>query len=541
MMVKHWKKGVVLTVAASMMLSACGNGGKKEPSASNSPAAGSGSPAASAPASATPKAKEKITLNWFVPASANTSLPDASKDFVLQAIEQKFNVDLKLTYMATGTDYITKINALLASTPPDMWVDQNGDGGNKYALDGLLADLTNFVSPATMPNYFKNWTTDDEVKRYQIQNGFFRAPLPYMKRTYRIYYIRKDWLDTLGMKIPTTYDEYYNVIKAFTEKDPDGNGKADTFGFSTAGSGANLGYEWPEWANQKLLFPTFIENNSIVDGTMSPKMETVLDQVAKLTADRLVDPDWYLNKSPQHIEKAIQGKVGVVMGTTKDFALDSNAQGLQFRTKQINPKAEWQPFTMVGDTPLSNKLGPSYPFLIAKSVAEKDPEKVRRTVEILDWLAGEEGYMLTHFGQEGKDYTRDGKTITINADNFNNDVVKQGNFLKIWSFFTQETVQPQVFGLSVIDPKETDRDRAIIKFLDEQPANNYIGTSLTPPQGFDLAGFRKRQNELFSKAIFEDKSGKNWPAYREELLSKYKASDLFAKYNEDLKKAGIIK
>jgi ABC-type glycerol-3-phosphate transport system substrate-binding protein len=43
-------------------------------------------------------------------------------------------------------------------------------------------------------------------------------------------HVRKDWLDKLGMKVPETMDEMYAVLKAFTEKDPDGNGKADTLG-----------------------------------------------------------------------------------------------------------------------------------------------------------------------------------------------------------------------------------------------------------------------------------------------------------------------
>ena len=38
--------------------------------------------------------------------------------------------------------------------------------------------------------------------------------------------IRQDWLDKLGLSMPTTVDEWYNVLKAF-RADPNGNGKAD--------------------------------------------------------------------------------------------------------------------------------------------------------------------------------------------------------------------------------------------------------------------------------------------------------------------------
>jgi ABC-type glycerol-3-phosphate transport system substrate-binding protein len=41
---------------------------------------------------------------------------------------------------------------------------------------------------------------------------------------------RKDWLDKLGMKVPQTLDEYTEVLKAFTFKDPKGTGRQDTYG-----------------------------------------------------------------------------------------------------------------------------------------------------------------------------------------------------------------------------------------------------------------------------------------------------------------------
>jgi len=49
-------------------------------------------------------------------------------------------------------------------------------------------------------------------------------------------FIRKDWREKLGMKQPQTWGELAALAKAFTEKDPDGNGKNDTYGFILPGS-----------------------------------------------------------------------------------------------------------------------------------------------------------------------------------------------------------------------------------------------------------------------------------------------------------------
>ncbi|MDU0106158.1 extracellular solute-binding protein, partial [Acinetobacter baumannii] len=42
--------------------------------------------------------------------------------------------------------------------------------------------------------------------------------------------IRTDWLKNVGLDMPETLDDFYEVLKAFKEKDPDGNGKDDTYG-----------------------------------------------------------------------------------------------------------------------------------------------------------------------------------------------------------------------------------------------------------------------------------------------------------------------
>jgi ABC-type glycerol-3-phosphate transport system substrate-binding protein len=61
-------------------------------------------------------------------------------------------------------------------------------------------------------------------KQYAIPNQYL---LKYFAQM-----IRMDWLDKLGLKVPTTMDEFREVARAFTLKDPDGNGKNDTYGTS---------------------------------------------------------------------------------------------------------------------------------------------------------------------------------------------------------------------------------------------------------------------------------------------------------------------
>lgn len=45
-------------------------------------------------------------------------------------------------------------------------------------------------------------------------------------------WLRTDWLTKLGLSEPKTWEEVLQISNAFTTKDPDGNGKADTFGIA---------------------------------------------------------------------------------------------------------------------------------------------------------------------------------------------------------------------------------------------------------------------------------------------------------------------
>lgn len=53
--------------------------------------------------------------------------------------------------------------------------------------------------------------------------------------------IRQDWLDNLNLQAPQTTDELYTVAKAFTDNDPDQNGKNDTYGIQLTNTSMGWG------------------------------------------------------------------------------------------------------------------------------------------------------------------------------------------------------------------------------------------------------------------------------------------------------------
>ncbi|MFK7693577.1 hypothetical protein [Paenibacillus sp. HJGM_3] len=522
---KKLRQVAALSLVSSLVLSACGSG-SDDPKPTDSAAGGS---------AATASAKPKLELKWFINAPNNSQLPAADLDFVKQAIDQKFNVDLKIEHMAAGADYTSKMNLKLSSgDTPDMFI-ATGVDSQKYIQDGVVADMTPYVTQQTMPNYFKYWVTQEELKRYQIEKVFKRAPLPFAKTQYQSYYVRKDWLDKLGLKMPETYEDMLTVMRAFANQDPDGNGKKDTYGYTAAGASTSIPRDFPQFANNGLIAAFMLEGDSFVDVGSDIRIGKSLDDLKKLLAENVVDPDWFVNKAGQQLEKAQQGKVGMVYTGTREFAFDNHPSSIQQKTKEITgvQTVDWQPFNPWAKTGVFSEALPGNPFLFG---VKTSPDKIKRSVEILDWLFSQEGYLMTHYGIENKHYKKTGNKIEVIPDAFKKDITDQGSFLNIYGSFTPAN-DYGLIGLELADSRETDRDRKILEKLKTYKYIPSIGTNVATPAGVNLSDFRKQMNQFHVNIVFDEKDASNWPKYRQEIMTKYGGKQIFESYAEQISAA----
>ncbi|WP_405892613.1 sugar ABC transporter substrate-binding protein [Streptomyces sp. NBC_00104] len=118
---------------------------------------------------------------------------------------------------------------------PDVMINDTALMGS-YQSQGLLEP----VDPAAIEGHDqitdKTWasTVGIDGEHYGI---------PYSRQAQTLM-IRTDWLKKLGLRAPTTWAEMIGVAKAFAERDPDGDGKKDTYGMVVPGSAQNGYAAW---------------------------------------------------------------------------------------------------------------------------------------------------------------------------------------------------------------------------------------------------------------------------------------------------------
>ncbi|TDF91215.1 ABC transporter substrate-binding protein [Paenibacillus piri] len=225
------KKAVQLLAVlccGSLLLSACSKNQAAPPSAEPK---GSPNAANVNPPGQFPVVKDKITLKAAIRGSS--LVEDLKTNGYTKWLENKTNVHVEWTILDEKS-YQEQLNLLLASgNLPDvlMNLDVSPEQQMIYGEQGMFVSFTDLIEKYG-ENTKKIFKEMPEVKSAVTAPGNKIYSLPYINECYHCsldykMYVYKPWLDKLGLKEPATLDEFYQMLKAFKEKDPNGNGKPD--------------------------------------------------------------------------------------------------------------------------------------------------------------------------------------------------------------------------------------------------------------------------------------------------------------------------
>jgi putative aldouronate transport system substrate-binding protein len=396
MLIKHRKLMLVSLTAclSASSLVACSSGDTKS-SSSASPAASTAASVAPTPAAVKPELK---SLQIWRKEDYNT-YPVAT--FLEKATGYKVSYD-----MLPQDKPQDKLNILIASGEPYDAVTIVGSTDFKalysdYAKKGALTDLGPLIDKYG-PN-IKAAVDPEALEAAKVDGKLFAIPTKSIPTVSTDLYIRQDWLDKVGLKMPTTLDELVTVLKAFKEKDPGGNGDTNiplTVGGDSSFIANIVGaFGLPNFWNDV--------NGKLTPRVLDPAFKDYATFVADLFKQGLIDKEFAANKAATTKEKFTSGKAGILMMNWSDVPTIADALAKNIPTA----KAAFIPALKGKDGKAGLSASKGFDRITFIPKASKHPE------DAIKWMNAKlekETFKTMAIGEENKHYTfKDGAYTPI--------------------------------------------------------------------------------------------------------------------------------
>lgn len=396
------KNAMALLAAAALVtgtLSGCGKGeGDAQQSASVSAAQG------------TP-GRETLTIG----VQTNPMVEDYETNYFTKMIEEQNNVDLEfIQFPADENDMKSKLSMMVSSNSelPDILCLNGLDETliYEYGSNGVLQPIEEYLNNADVAPQFHNIEKEVRDNIYALSKSPddhiygipSYDPWPWNEGSYRMW-INENWLDKLGLEIPETTEDFYQVLKAFVKEDPNGNSMNDEIGLVGAKDG---------WATSVIPFVMnsfvqtnpeknylYVENGAVKAAYTQDEWKQGLEFLHKLLEEGLLSPLSFTQDQSQ-LKALVQKKDGmagvVAAGSYSVFAAGT---GLEFDEMQLLEPLK-------GPEGIQRtSYNPTIPYKVW--FVTKDCENVEKAVQAGTWLYNEEASMVSIFGEKGVEWDDD--------------------------------------------------------------------------------------------------------------------------------------
>ena len=322
-----------------------------------------------------------------------------------KGLMEKTGVSITFLHPPTGQQQ-EQFNLLLADGDlPDImeysWMSYPG-GPEKAIADGNIISL-NDVIDQYCPNLKKYLEEHPEAdKQAKTDDGNYYM-FPFIRgddelRVTNGLWIRQDWLDDLGLTMPTTIDEWHDVLTAFKEQ------KGATAPFTYEYTMGALNETFPFQYSFSTTKNFYVGDDKKVHfGAAEENYKDYLAVMNQWYAEGLLDADIATQQFEQVSAKMTNGSSGASTGwagsragvwTTSALATDPN-YNLQPCPVPTSDKVSKVTMGQLENV-VPNQGG------VAITTSCKDVEAAAR---LLDWAYSEEGHMFYNFGTEGESYT----------------------------------------------------------------------------------------------------------------------------------------
>lgn len=314
-----------------------------------------------------------------------------------RCLKEMLNIQNDDVFRSKSEEYFTGIS-MMASTgdlPDVMLVDL--ETLNMLVNSDSIADLTEAYQNCTSQRIKNIYASYGEsfMDSVTFDNKIMALPGTNISDGPNLVWLRKDWMDKLGLSEPKTLDDVESIVKQFVQKDPGGNGNGNTVGLvcdTDLAGGCGYSSEYLMdivFANYDSYPMQWIRNSEgdIVYGSVQPEVKSALEHLNLMYQKGLLDSKFLMRTTNNIIDLITSGKCGSFFGPWW-----SANNPLQDAVKE-NPDADWRPYLISTDADGSTSYHTQNPngYYIVVRKGFQYPEIIFKMVSVMfDYIRNED-------------------------------------------------------------------------------------------------------------------------------------------------------
>lgn len=322
----------------------------------------------------------------------NDTYTDNAYTRYIKSVINVQNVDV---FEANDSQYDTNVSMVISmGSLPDIMVVSSQDEVEQLVEAGLIEDLTESYNNCISDRIRKMYESyGDSLKDMVTYDGKIMA-LPETNITDgpNLVWLRKDWMDKLGLSEPHTIDDVVNIVKHFISEDPgnngvDASGKPNTVGLAVdTDVTGECGYSSEFLLD--IIFACFgaypkqwimNDDGEIVYGSVTDEAKEALLYINSLYNQGVIDNDFLLRTSTNICELIENGLCGSFFGP---WWAPNNPLA---NAVNKNPDADWQPYLIATDsdgTTSYHSQNPCYKYVVVRKGYEH-PEIAAKMISVM--------------------------------------------------------------------------------------------------------------------------------------------------------------
>lgn len=337
---------------------------------------------------------------WYSAVSINDNLP------IWQEVEKRTGIHIN---WEANSDYDTAMQPRIASGAdlPDIMLitpSWSNAGVFKLGRDGIILKLDDLIEEHA-PDIQQVLIENPDLKGLLTApdgNIYSIADCPKFVNDMVVQntlFVRQDWLDKLDLSVPETIDDWYAILKAFKESDPNGNGQPDEVPFSSCGivgplqtfaSAFGLPSGGTEWWHD--------DNGDIFHVYSSPQFKEFLSEMNKWYSEGLIDQE--ISRDEPNFQSLCATNVVGCFSTLSERQIQYNNILKTAGVSEASHTLVAPPADANGSLQILKRPQTWNHYGITRNC--KNPETAIRWMNFV-W-GSEEGITLTEFGIEGLTY-----------------------------------------------------------------------------------------------------------------------------------------